>query len=176
MPLFRGRQPASSVWKRFRSGVDSFTFREDDGYFRAHVVANAERVLDLYHALCEELPPAVDVALEDVRTGRHWRGEQLALPDVRDMFARMKLALSTYAGVEVSIYTSEDQLTLTPELELYTYARTDRWLYVLLGKGLMESDELPGVAWRLRAEDLDPSPELQDVLARAVDQLGLVEE
>lgn len=176
MALFRGRQPASSVWKRFRSGVDHFTFREDDGYFVAHLVANAERVLDLFHALAEEFPPAVNVALSDVRTGRQWEGELLALPDVRDVFTRLKLALVTYAGVEVSIFTSEDQLTLTPELELYLYARTDRWLYVLLGKGLMESDELPGVDWRLHAEDLDPSPELQDALARAVEQLGLVEE
>lgn len=175
MPLFRGRQPASSVWQRFRSGVDTFTFREDDGYYAAHVVASAERILDLFYSLSEELPPAVDMAIEDIRTGRRWRGEHLALPDVRDAVARLRLALASYAGVEVAVYTSEDQLTLTPELELYLYARTDRWLYVLLGKGLLESDELPGAAWQLRANDLDPSPELQESLARAVEQLLLVE-
>ncbi|HLV25474.1 MAG TPA: hypothetical protein VKZ41_04125 [Gemmatimonadales bacterium] len=175
MPLFRGRQPASSVWKRFRSGVDAFTFTEDDGYFAAHVVANAERVVELFHALSEELPPAVDVAIDDVRTGRAWHGTHLALPDVRDAFARLKLLLTSHAGVEFCVHSEDDQLTLTPELELYIYARTDRWLYVLLGKGLMESNELPGAAWRLRAADLDPSLELQDALARAVEQLGLEE-
>lgn len=176
MPLFRGRQPASSIWQRFRSGVDAFTFREDDGYFCAHVVASAERVLELMYVLSEELPPAVDVAIEDLRTGRTWRGERLALPDVREALARLKLPIATHAGVEVAVYTSEDQLSISPELELFIYARTDRWLYVLLGKGLAESDELPGAAWKLRAEDLDGAPELTEALLRVAEQLGLVEE
>lgn len=176
MALFRGRQPASSVWQRFRSGVDTFTFTEDDGYYCAHVVASAERILDLFYSLAEVLPPAVDFAIEDVRTSRKWRGERLALSDVRDAVARLRLALVSHAGVEIAMYSSEDQLTLTPELELYVYARTDRWLYLLLGKGLEESDELPGAAWQLRAGDLDPSPELQDALARTVEQLLLFEE
>ncbi len=175
MPLFRGRQPEASIWRRFRSGLDSFTFVEDEGYFTAHVVATAERVADLLHALTEELAPAVDVVIEDLRSGRVWRGERLALPDVRETLARLKIPLATYAGVEVAVYTGEDQLTLTPELELYLYARTDRWLYLLLGKGLVESDRVSGHAWRLRPEDLDPAPELSDVLARASDQLGLSE-
>lgn len=176
MALFRGRQPASSVWKRFRSGVDAFTFTEDDGYFAAHVVANAERVVELFHALCEELPPAVDVVVEDIRTDRVWNGSHLALPDVRDAFARLKLTLTSHAGVEFCVVSADDQLTLTPELEFYIYSRTDRWLYVLLGKGLIESDELPGAAWRLTSDDLDPSLELQDALARTVEQLGLEEQ
>jgi hypothetical protein len=175
MALFRGRQPASVVWNRFRSGVDSFTFTEDVGYYCAHVVANTERVVELLHALIEELPPAVNVYVEDIRTDRAWHGERLALPDVRDTFARLKLPLTSHAGVEFCVYTADDQLTLTPELELYIYARTDRWLYVLLGKGLIESNELPGAAWRLGPDDLEASVELQDALARAVEQLGLEE-
>lgn len=175
MALFRGRQPDASIWRRFRSGLDSFTFTEEEGHFTAHVVATAERVVDLVHALSEELPPAVDVAMEDLRTGRVWRGERLALPDVRETLARLKIPLATYAGVEVAVYTGEDQLTLTAELELYIYARTDRWLYLLLGKGLLENDRVSGHAWRLRREDLDPAPELTDVLARAAEQIGLPE-
>lgn len=174
MALFRGRTPESSVWHRFRSGLDPFTFREQEGHYEAHVVSTAERVLDLLHALSEELPPAVDVVIDDARTGARWRGERVALPDVREAVARLRLPLTTYAGVELAIYTSDDQLTLTRELELYLYGRTDRWLYILLGKGLLESETAPGAAWRLRPEDLDPAPELEEALERAAEQLGLV--
>ena len=95
-------------------------------------------MVDLFHALTEHLPPAVDVALEDVRSGLSWKGENIALPDVREVIARMKSPLSTFGGVEFAVYTSEDQLTLNPHLELFIYARTDQWFYILQGKGLEE--------------------------------------
>ena len=72
--LFRGRQPAPSVWRRFRSGTDDFTFAREGDHYEARVAANAERVVDLLHALSEHLPPAVDVAIEDVRAGRALAG------------------------------------------------------------------------------------------------------
>ena len=65
--LFRGRQPAPSVWRRFRSGTDDFTFARAGDHYEARIAANAERVVDLLHALSEQLPPAVDVAIEDLR-------------------------------------------------------------------------------------------------------------
>src|SRR5918999_5206651 len=126
--FFRGRQPEVSVWRRFRTNVDGFTFRQDGDHYTAHAVANAERSVDLYHSLAEHLPPAVDVAIEDVRGGRVWKGESLALPDVRDAIARLKTALAGSGGVEIAVYTSEDQLTLNPVLELFIYARSDQWL------------------------------------------------
>ena len=64
---------------------------------------NAERALDLFHTLSANLPPAVDVAIEDVRRGRTWRGVGLALPDVRDAVARLKLPISAYGGVELAV-------------------------------------------------------------------------
>ena len=88
--FFRGRQPEGSVWRRFRAGTDGFSFVREDDYYAAHVAANAERVVDLFHALTEHLPPAVDVALEDLRSGLAWKGENIALPDVREVIARMK--------------------------------------------------------------------------------------
>ena len=121
------------MWRRFRAGTDGFSFVREDDYYAAHVAANAERVVDLFHALTEHLPPAVDVALEDVRSGLSWKGENIALPDVREVIARMKSPLSTFGGVEFAVYTSEDQLTLNPHLELFIYARTDQWFYILQG-------------------------------------------
>ena len=171
--LFRGRQPASSVWRRFRSGTDDFTFARVGAHYEARVVANAERVVDLLHALAEELPPAVDVAIRDVRLARDWRGLDVALPDVREAIARLKVLLAAYGGVELAVYTDEDQLTLTPDLELYVYARTDRWLYVLQGKGLVETERVAPDGWRLQPDELGPAPELGDALAATAERLSL---
>src|SRR5688500_5187161 len=129
--FFRGKQPDSSIWRRFRAGIDGFTFVQENDYYAAHVVASAERVVDLFHTLAEELPPAVDLAIEDYRTGRTWEGKNLALPDVRDAIARLRVPLAAYGGAEVSVFSPEDQLTLNAHLELFVYARTDRWLYIL---------------------------------------------
>ena len=171
--FFRGRLPEQSIWKRFRTGTDGFTFMQESEYYQAHVVANAERVTDLLHALTEQLPPAVDVVIEDVRSGREWKGEDLALPDVRETLARLKVALSTYGGVELSVFSPEDQLTLNAHLELFIYARTDRWLYVLQGKGLQEQRMVRTRSWRLKREEFPPAPELTEALDAAVERLGL---
>ena len=58
--FFRGRQPEASIWRRFRVSADGFTFAEEDDHFTAHVVANAERVVDLFYTLSEQLPPAIE--------------------------------------------------------------------------------------------------------------------
>ena len=79
--FFRGRQPEASIWRRFRVSADGFTFEQDDDHFTAHIVANAERVVDLFYALSDQLPPAVDVVIDDLRSGRSWKGEAVALPD-----------------------------------------------------------------------------------------------
>ena len=169
--IFRGRQPEATVWRRFRSGLDGFGFWKSDDHYVARITTTAERALDLFHALSASLPPAVDVALEDRRRRRAWTGVGIALPDARDAIARLKLPLSTYGGVELAVYTPDDQLTLTPALEVYVYARTDRWLYILLGKGLVEQERLAP----RRPDDATPgpAPELESALDLTVEQLGL---
>ena len=171
--FFRGRQPETSIWRRFRAGIDGFTFEKEGEHYSAHVVANAERVVDLFHALCEELPPAVDVAIEDYRTGRQWEGRSVALPDVRDVIARLKVPLAAYGGVEFAVYSPEDQLTLNAHLELFLYARTDRWLYLLQAKNLQEHRTVRTKSWKLRRGEFQPAPELVDLLGDAADRLGL---
>ncbi|HEU4629044.1 MAG TPA: hypothetical protein VFS08_04840 [Gemmatimonadaceae bacterium] len=170
--IFRGREPEAVVWRRFRSGLDGFTFEREDDHYAARIVTNAERALDLFHALSANFPPAVDVALEDRRSGRTYGVVAAALPDVRDAIARLKVPLSSYGGVELSVYTTEDQLTLTPVLELYAFSRTDRWLYVLLGKGLVEHARLDPPRSPADAP-LAAAPELEAALATVVEQLGL---
>jgi hypothetical protein len=169
--IFRGRQPEAAVWRRFRSGLDGFTFRRDGELFEARVVTNAERALDLFHNLASSLPPAVDVAIEDRRRGLAWAGVGAALPDVRDAVGRLKLPLAAYGGVELAVYTPDEQLTLTPALELYAHARTDRWLYILLGRGLVEQERLDGK--HLDVSAMPPAPELAAVVDAVVAQLSL---
>jgi|SRR5690242_13746760 hypothetical protein len=171
--LFRGRNPDITVWKRFRSGVDGFTFEKQDDHYEAYIAANAERVVDLFHTLSEQLDPAVDVSLTDLRSESTWHGEAVALPDVRDAIARLKVPLATYGGVEICLYTADDQLTLTPQLELFIYARSDRWLYLLQGKGLEERAALADRSWRSQAWDRAPAPTLSAAIAAAAERLSL---
>ena len=136
-------------------------------------MANAERVVDLFYTLTEQLSPAVDLVIDDKRSGKTWKGDALALPDVRDAIARLKVPLAQNGGVEVSVFTSEDQLTLNPYLELFIYARTDRWLYMLEGKGLQEQRAVRTKSWKVKREDFPHAPELERAIAAAAERLGL---
>lgn len=171
--FFRGRQAEASIWRRFKVGADGFTFSSEDGYYSSHIVANAERVVDLFHSLTEQLPPAVDVALEDLRSGRSWKGEALPLDDVREQIARLKVLVARYGGVELAVYTSEDQLTLNPYLELFVYARTDRWYYLLEGKGLEEQRVVRTKSWKQRRAQFPAAADLVNAIQTAVERLGL---
>jgi hypothetical protein len=171
--IFRGKQAEASIWQRFRTSADAFTFSSADGIYSAHVVANAERVVDLFHSLAEQLPPAVDFTLEDHRSGRTWKGEALPLDDVREQVARLKVLLARYGGAEVSVFTSEDQLTLNPYLELFIYARTDRWYYLLEGKGLEEQNSVLTKSWKKKRAQFPAAAELVNAIQAAVERLGL---
>lgn len=173
MIFFRNRSPGTPRWSRFRAGNEGFTFLKESDYYAAHVVAAAERITDLFHALLEEMPPAVDVAIEDHRGGATWKGTGLALPDVREAIARVKSLVASHGGVEIAIYTSEDQVTLNAYLELFIYARSDRWLYLLRGKGLEEQNRVRTRSWKFKPEDFPAAPELSDALQGAAERLGL---
>ena len=171
--LFRTRTPPTTVWRRFRSGLDGFTFIEVDGHFEARVAANAERVVDLFYTLSEHLAPAIDVALEDHRSQAKWSGDAIALPDVRDAIARLKVPLATYGGVEVTLYTPNDQLTLTPQLEFFIYSRNDKWLYLLQGKGLEQRYDVADKNWGSQSWDRSPAASLTAAIASAAERLSL---
>ena len=173
MSFFRGRQPETSVWRRFRSGLDGFTFVKEADHYAAHVVTNAERAVDLFHLLLAHLPPAVDIALDDRRGRRTWAGDGVALPDVADSISRLKGVLSAAGGLEIAVFTPDDQLTLNAQLELFIYARSDRWLYLLLGLGLEERTLVPTRSWKLSHRDFEPAPELSEALEAMTARLDL---
>jgi hypothetical protein len=171
--LFRGKQPEASIWRRFRASSDGFTFTEEDGVFTAHIVANAERVVDLFWTLTDLLGPAVDLHIDDLRSGRSWHGESLPLPDVRDSMARLRLLLARYGGIQISIYTSEDQLSLNEHLELFIYSKSDKWLYLLEGRGLEEMPQVQTKSWKIKRQVFPAAPDLVNALASAAERLGL---
>jgi hypothetical protein len=173
--FIRGPQPESVIWRHFRGEGDGFSFGVREGVYEAVVVANADRAVELYLALAEHLSPAVRLEIDDVRSGVRWSGDDLALPDVRDAVARLKPSLSTFAGAEITIVSDEDQLTLTPNLDVFVYARTDRWLYLLQGKGVRRVRHLRPRSWRLARSEFAPAPEATQSLRLAAERLGIAD-
>ena len=173
MTLFRTKTPDSTVWKRFRSGQDGFTFTRTGDVYEAKVVANAERVVDLFYTLSELMAPAVDVHIKDERSQTTWAGQMVALPDVRDAVARLKVPLSTYGGVEITIFSPEDQLTLSAQLELFIYSRSDRWMYLLSSMNLEERASLEERLWGIESWERAPAPALSDAVAAAAERLSI---
>jgi hypothetical protein len=171
--FFRGKQPEASIWRRFRASTDGFTFTEEEGVYTAHIVANAERVVDLFWNLSEMLSPAVDLFVDDLRSGRKWKGESLPLADVRDTVARLKLLLARFGGVEMSVYTPEDQLSRNPHLELFIYSKSDKWLYLLEGRGLEEQSRVRSKSWRIKRQGFPAAPDLVNAVATAAERLAL---
>ena len=146
-----------------------------DGVVCTRVGATSERVVDVWHALAASLDPPVDVCVHDVRTGREWQGALLALPDVREAMGRLRLPLAAYGGVEMSVFTDKDQLTLTPEMLLVIYSRTDRWAFLLDGMGLAERSVMPQPAWVPARDALRPEAQLEQVLQATAERLQLHE-
>jgi hypothetical protein len=171
--LFRGKRPDTTIWKRFRSGQDGFTFTRTGDIYEAKVVANAERVVDLFFTLSELMAPAVNVYIKDMRSQTTWSGESVALPDIRDAVARLKVPLSTYGGVEVTLYSPDDQITLTPQLELYIYSRSDRWVYLLTSMNLEERSSIEERLWGMSSWERAPAPALSDAVAAAAERLSI---
>jgi hypothetical protein len=159
---------------RFRPAADWFIASTDGAVYTARIGASAERVVDLLHALALHLDPAVDVRITDCRTGAVWVGSDVALPDVRDALGRLRFPLATCAGVEVTVFTPDDQLSLTPELLLVAYARSDRWFFLLEGMGLAERGTPPPVVWTPSRQRLAPCPDLDMALRATASRLGLV--
>lgn len=173
MAFIRGRQPESVIWHHFRGPGDGFSFGQANGVFEARLLPNADRAIDLFLALLEYLQPAVDVFVHDWRTGERWRGEGLANPDVRDAVARARQTLARWGGVEITAYGPDEQLSLTANLELFVYAETDRWLYLLQGKGLRRVTRLRPRSWRLEPGEFRPSEESSRAVHLTVERLRL---
>lgn len=158
---------------RFRPVPDWYVSQDRGALHELFAWSNAERIVNVLHALTAHLDPAVDLTMQFGRDGVTWHGQLLPLPDVREALGRLQSPLATYGGVEVSVYTPDDQLTLTGALGLVIYARSDRWVHLLDGMGFAPRAVAPEPLWNAETAPLGASPELDRALALVVEQLGL---
>ncbi|MGQ0646741.1 MAG: hypothetical protein ACT4P7_04160 [Gemmatimonadaceae bacterium] len=171
--FIRGPHPESVIWHHFRGAADGFVFGSRGAVFEAQLVPNADRTIELYLAVLEHFDPAVDVHLEDWRTGARWSGEDLDITEVRDSVARAKHALGSHAGTEVTVVSGKEQATLTPNLEVFVFSDTDRWLYLLQGKGLRRMASLRTRSWWLRRGEFGSSAVAEAAVRLTVERLHL---
>jgi hypothetical protein len=171
--FFKQRPVKEVLSGRFRPAAELFAMRKEGDVYVAEVRTTPERAVELFHELSEHMPDFVDLALEDFRTGRKYRGEGLNLSEVTDTVARLKVPLAASGGLELSVYTGEEQLCLGPMLDLWIYAKSDRWLYLLLGRGLEEAVDLPPRAWKVGIKEFTGAPELVDAVTSTAERLTL---
>ena len=170
--LFRTREDGGAP-SRFHAGTDLFAFRQEGGVHVAEVSTEREQAVDLFHALLDEMPDEVDFAIECLRTKRRFVGERLHRVEVEEAVARLKVPLVASGGVEVAVYTNDDQLSLSPMLDLWIYSTSDRWLYLLLGKGFEESVELPRRTWTVARDEFTGASEMVEAVTAAAERLTL---
>ncbi len=173
MKLFKPRSTPAGPARRFHTDAEFFTMRQEKDVYVAEVRAEAERAVDLFHALTGQMPQLVDLSLDCLRSGRRYVGEGLQLAEVTETVARLKVPLIASGGVELSVYTNEEQLSLSSMLDLWIYAKSDRWLYLLLGRGLEESESLAARRWFVKPEEFTGAPELVDAVTSTAERLTL---
>ena len=173
MKFFKTRPVRDSLGARFRPAADVFAMRKEGDVFVAEVRTSPEHAVELFYELTAHMPDVVDLALDCLRSGREYLGEGLHLSEVTETVARLKVPLAASGGVELSVYTGDEQLCLSPMLDLWIYAKSDRWLYLLIGRGLEECAELPPHEWSVGAKEFTGAPELVDAVTSTAERLTL---
>lgn len=171
--LFRSRRMTTPNVNRFGALTDGFAFRIEGDLHVAEIASGPERSVEQFCSLADHMPPVVDFAMWCVRSNRRFAGEGLALAEVSDVVARLKVALVASGGVEVAVFTGEEQVALSPLLDLWIYAKSDRWYYLLLGLGLEERSELRRRTWTMTRSDFTGAPELVEAVSAAAERLTL---
>jgi hypothetical protein len=171
--LFRSRRPETPPENRFGALTDVFVSRREGELFVSEVAASEESAVDHFHALIDEMPALVDFAMTCLRTNRRYVGEGLHRTEVSETVARLRVPLVASGGVELAVYTADEQLSLSPTLDLWIYAKSDRWVYLLLGRGLEETAELPRRTWTVAPSEFTGAPALVAAVAAAAERLTL---
>ncbi len=166
---------SDTEWRvpRFRPANDWYVVGQRGPLVECVVWSTAERLLRVYLSLLEHLDGEVDIAIESARDTQSWRGEMRSLADVRAALTPLQRPLVLHGGVEVSVYTADEQLTITPALGLVIYARSDRWVYLLDAMGFSERPEAPTADWRPERAPIADAPTLRAAVAQVVQLLAL---
>lgn len=173
-PFFKDRPVGGSIWQRFRTAAEGFTVLHEEGkVWEWHVVTNAERVVKTFADLVGELPDVVSIDITDAHADRSWRGERCDRVGVLGAIAPLREQLVAHGGVEITVFGDDDQITLNPVMEIFVYAKTNRWTEILAGTGLVEERLVRTQSWKLRRSGLTPEPALSDAVAAAAESLRL---
>ena len=171
MPNFT--HETSEVAVRFHRENEWYVASRSGSIHVWRVRANSERAVELFHRFSAHLDPLVDLAIEHRRDGTSWSRALCALAEVRDAIGRLRWPLSSCGGVELTLVTPDDQLTLMTSLELVIYSRRDNWRARLDDEGVIARAEAPAAIWRSADVPWSPAPELTTALSALVQRLTL---
>ena len=173
MPFFREPVPEVSVWRRFRDTTDSYAVVRRDGLIGTRAIGNASTVVELFFALVPECPPVFALTVDDWRADVVMRADAVTQEALLDAVYPLRVPLIGAGGVEFTLETGGEQLTLSAQLEVVTWSRTDRWLYLLDRQGLRERPEVRGRLWRPARGAFAPASTLTSGVQTLVRQLAL---
>ena len=176
MAVFRGPVPEISVWRRFRDTSDAFTVLRRDALVGTRALGNAEAMVALFLDLVPEFPGMFTLVVDDWRRDRLWRANDVTQGSLLDAFHAVRIAVIHAGGVEFTLQSDDEQLTLSAHLEVVTWSRTDRWLYLLDRAGLRERPEVRGRLWRPARGAFAPSEAVSAGLDTLVETLGMQRE
>jgi hypothetical protein len=146
--LFRNAVPEVSVWRRFRDAADTYAVLRREGLVGTRALGNSEAMVELFLELVSEFPNLFSLTVDDWRNQTVWRADGVTQAALLDAFYPLRVPLIGAGGVEFTLESAGDQLSLSAHLEVITWSRTDRWLYLLDRAGLAERPRVRGRLWR----------------------------
>ena len=148
MAFFREPVPEVSVWRRFRDASDTYMAMRRDTLVGTRALGNAEAMVELFIELVPELSPVFTLTVDDWRNQVVHRAEGVTQSALLDAFYSLRVPLIGSGGVEFTLESATDQLSLSAHLEVVTWSQTDRWLYLHDRAGLRERSGMRGRLWR----------------------------
>ena len=173
MAFFRGPVPEVSVWRRFRNATDAYAVMRRDGLVGTRALGNAEAMVELFLELVPEFPNLFSLTVDDWRNDRIWRADGITQAALLDTFYPLRVPMIGAGGVEFTLECPGDQLSLSAHLEVVTWSRTDRWLYLLERAGLQERPRVRGRLWRPARGTFAPAGNLTAGVKSLVKALAL---
>ncbi len=171
MPDFN--RESSEVALRFHRDAEWYvaTRMQDLHVFRVH--ANSERIVEVFLRLTTFLDDLVELVIRNERDATTWRAATRFLPTVREALGRLRWPLASFGGAEVSLMTEDDQITLTPLLELVIYSPHAHWRERLEAEGMFQREHMPTPLFEPLSVPWSPAPELTQALASVVERLTM---
>jgi hypothetical protein len=171
--FFGGPAPEISVWRRFRDTTDAFAVLRNGALTGARAIGNAEAMVELFLEMVPEFPNIFSLTVDDWRGGAVWHADSVTQAAFLDAFYALRIPVSGAGGVEFTLASEGEQLSLSSHLEVVAWAPTDRWLYLMERAGLREKSQLRGRLWRPARGAFPAAPSLASGLDAFVAALVL---